>query len=76
MELHKLKWNDTLEICGGEWFVDGSGKNVTDLDAATIERIKKTVANHGCSIAFVDVKNYYTSPGKNRLYVCGVKRKE
>ncbi len=83
----KLKWQDvkvveftkrgvpdSLEICGGEWFVDGVAKNMAELDNQELERIKKKGAEFDCSYVFVDLKKVFT-PISGQLYILGLKRK-
>jgi len=74
-EFKKRGYPDSLEVCGGEWFVEGKANNLNELGNQELQRIKKKVAEHGCSIAFVDVRKVYT-PVKGQLYILGLKRKK
>ena len=65
---------DSLELCGGEWFVEGYANTLAELDAYELETIKKKVADYGCDIVFVDVRKVYT-PIKGQLYILGVRKK-
>lgn len=66
---------DSLEICGGEWFVKASGNSLSELNDKEIKRIKTIVADLGCPIVFVDTKKFYT-PRSGKLYILGLKKKD
>jgi hypothetical protein len=65
---------DSLEICGGEWFVKGEASTLEELDEKELKRIKEKIASVGCKIVFVDVKKVY-SETKGQLYILGAKTK-
>ena len=74
-EFESRSFPDTLEICGGEWFIKGNANNLKELNSSELERIQKKVAKYGCNIAYVDTKKVFT-PSKGELYILGLKRKE
>jgi hypothetical protein len=65
---------DSLEICGGEWFIEGNANTLMELDNLELERIKTKIAEHGCAIVYVDVRKVY-DPRKGQLYILGLRRK-
>jgi 23S rRNA pseudoU1915 N3-methylase RlmH len=63
---------DSLEICGGEWFVKGNANSIAELNEKELKRIKKKVARKGCNVVYVDTRKVYGAfPGK--LYILGLK---
>jgi hypothetical protein len=71
----RSSYPDTLEICGGEWFVKGKANNIKELSRTELKRIKKKVAKYSCYIVYVDTKKVYT-PRSGQLYILGLKGKE
>ena len=65
---------DSLEICGGEWFLKTSARSMSELSAKDLKKIKKQMAKLGCDIVFIDGKQFYDIP--EAMYYLGLKRKE
>lgn len=75
-EYKSSSYPDTLEICGGEWFVKISANEFNKLTNAELVRIKKKVAAYGCDYVFVDIKNHHRTTKKGVKYILGLKRKK
>ena len=65
---------DSLDVVG-EWAIKGKANSLEDLSDKTLERIKKKVAEHACSIVYVDVQKVF-SPIKGKIYILGLNPKE
>lgn len=74
-EFTSRDYPDSLEICAGEWFIKAEANSMKELDADELERIKKKVADHGCTVVYVDVRKVYT-PRDGKLYILGLQKKE
>lgn len=73
----EAEWNypDSLEICGGEWFIKTKANSLAELTPKELKTIKQQVAQYGCNVVFVDGKRLDTwRPGQ--MYYLGLKRKE
>ena len=75
-EFQSTSYPDSLDICGGEWFIKASASDFNDLTEKEIKRIKKKVAKHGCFYVYIDIKRYWGGVPNGKIYILGLKRKE
>ncbi|MGV6861370.1 MAG: hypothetical protein ACWA41_06335 [Putridiphycobacter sp.] len=73
-EFQSRSFPDSLEVCGGEWFVQGNGNSLNELSPGVVEEIQKKVAQHGCNVVYVDTKKYFINR-HGELYILGLKQK-
>lgn len=66
---------DSLEICGGEWFLKTKARTMKELSQKDLKAIKQQVAQFGCDVVYVDGKMFYTLR-PNQMYYLGLKKKE